>query len=105
MKIPKTMNRHCPKCKKHTEQRVVESKNKGRSKAHPLSKFGSRRLKDRGERVGDGNQGKFSKPAIKNWRRTGKKLSKKTDLRYTCSVCKSMSAQPEGKRAKKLELI
>jgi len=105
MKIPKTIKRHCAKCKKHTEHKVAESKNRGRSKAHPLSKFGGRRLKDRGERVGAGNQGKFSKPPIKNWRRTGKKLSKKTDLRYVCSVCKTASVQKKGTRTKKLELI
>ncbi|MCF7866271.1 50S ribosomal protein L44e [Candidatus Woesearchaeota archaeon] len=105
MKVPKSIKRHCPKCNKHTEQKVTESKNKGRSKSHPLSRFGSRRLTDRGERTGVGNHGKFSKPAIKSWRRTGKKLSKKTDLRYSCAVCKKMSVQSEGKRAKKLELI
>lgn len=105
MKIPKTMKRHCPVCKKHTEQRVSESKSRGRSKAHPLSKFGTRRLKDRGERTGAGNQGKFSKPPIKNWRRTGKKLSKKTDLRYTCTVCNKAKGQSVGIRAKKLELV
>ena len=105
MKVPKNTKKHCPKCKKHTDHRVAESKSKGRSKSHPLSRFGSRRLSDRGERTGVGNKGKFSKPAIKNWRRTGKKLSKKTDLRYTCTVCKKMSIQSEGKRAKKLELI
>lgn len=105
MKIPKTVKRHCPKCNKHTEQRVQESKSRGRSKAHPLSRFGSRRLTDRGVKTGAGNQGKFSKPAIKNWRRTGKKLSKKSDLRYVCSVCKKASVQSEGTRAKKLELI
>lgn len=105
MKIPKATKRHCPKCKKHTPHKVVESKNRGRSKSHPLSRFGARRLSDRGERTGAGNHGKFSKPAIKNWRRTGKKLSKKTDLRYMCETCKSTHAQPEGTRTKKLELV
>lgn len=105
MKIPKAVKRHCPKCNKHTEQKVQESKNRGRSKAHPLSKFGSRRLTDRGVRVGAGNQGKFSKPAIKNWKMVGKKLSKKADLRYACSVCKKTSVQVAGTRTKKLELV
>jgi ribosomal protein L44E len=105
MKIPKTIKRHCKYCKKHTEQKVAESKNRGRSKAHPLSRFGERRLLDRGERRGAGNKGKFSKPPIKNWRSTGKKLSKKTDFRYTCSVCKKSTVQSQGVRAKKVELV
>lgn len=105
MKKPKTIKRHCKYCKKHTEHKVSESKNKGRSKAHPLSKFGARRLAERGERRGAGNFGKFSKPPIKNWKSTGKKLSKKTDLRYTCSACNKATIQSEGVRTKKLELV
>ena len=105
MKKPKVLKRHCKHCKKHTEHKVSESKNRGRSTAHPLSKFGSRRLADRGVRRGAGNQGKFSKPPIKSWKSTGKKLSKKTDLRYTCQVCKKASVQKSGTRAKKFELV
>lgn len=105
MKIPKTVKRHCPKCNKHTEQKIQESKSRGRSKSHPLSRFGSRRLKDRGVKVGAGNQGKFSKPAIKKWKMVGKKLSKKADLRYYCTVCKKTSVQSSGTRSKKLELM
>lgn len=105
MKKPKVMKRHCPTCKKHTEQKLAEAKSRGRSKAHPLSKFGARRLSDRGAKGGAGNQGKFSKPPIKNWKSTGKKVSKKTDFRYTCQVCKKTTVQQSGKRAKKVELI
>jgi len=105
MKKPKVMKRHCPYCKKHTEQKISEAKNRGRSKAHPLSKFGARRLNDSGAKGGAGNQGKFSKPPIKNWKSTGKKISKKTDFRYTCQVCKKTTVQHSGIRAKKVELI
>ena len=105
MKRPKTTKRHCKFCNKHTEHKVTESKNRGRSTAHPLSRFGSRRLKDRGVKRGAGNQGKFSKPAIKKWKSTGKKQSKKIDLRFTCQVCKKATVQSSGLRTKKLELI
>src|SRR5690606_33747871 len=97
--------RHCKFCNKHTDQKVTESKNRGRSKAHPLSRMGNSRLMDRGERRGQGNLGKYSKPPIKSWKSTGKKTSKKPDLRYTCPTCKKATAQKEGTRAKKLELI
>ena len=105
MKKPKVMKRYCAKCKKHTEHKVAESKSRGRSKAHPLSRFGLTRLMGRGLRRGVGNKGKFSKPPIKNWKLTGKKTTKKTDLRFTCSQCKKASVQTSGVRTKKLELI
>ena len=105
MKVPKTMKRHCKTCKKHTDHKVAEAKKRGRSTAHTLTKFGARRLLDRGERRGAGNHGKFSKPPVKSWKSTGKKVSKKTDLRYTCSVCKKTTVQTSGQRTKKLELI
>ena len=99
------MKRYCSNCKKHTEHKVAESKNKGRSKANPLGKFGPSRILKRGLRRGAGNQGKFSKPPIKNWKQTGKKTTKKTDLRYACPECKKSSVQKTGMRVKKLELI
>jgi len=36
---------------------------------------------------------------------TGKKMSKKTDLRYTCSVCGKTHMQSKGFRAKKIEFV
>jgi len=36
---------------------------------------------------------------------TGKKLSKKTDFRYTCKECKKSVCQKDGFRAKKIELV
>ncbi|PIN72150.1 hypothetical protein COV21_03060, partial [Candidatus Woesearchaeota archaeon CG10_big_fil_rev_8_21_14_0_10_45_5] len=49
--------------------------------------------------------GRYSKPAITSWSMAGKKQSKKTDLRYQCTVCKKSSVQRVGKRSKKVELI
>jgi len=103
MKIPKKQRRYCKYCKKYTEATVSIAKTKGRSKSHPLSKGGNRRLRARGLRRGAGNQNKYSKPPKPKM--TGKKSSKKTDLRYKCSECKKVTVQASGFRAKKQEVV
>ncbi|MBD3209540.1 50S ribosomal protein L44e [Candidatus Woesearchaeota archaeon] len=103
MKLPKTIKRHCPKCGKHTEHKVATAKRKGRSATHPLSRGGTARVKARGLRRGAGNLGRYSKPTKPKM--SGKKLSKKTDLRYECTKCKKVSTQATGTRAKKVELV
>lgn len=102
MKLPKSTRRLCPYCKKHTEQTVKQEKNRGLNKNHTMS-HGARAQK-RGK-AGAGNSGRFSRPPIAKWKMTGKKLTKKTDFRYTCTVCKKISVQSSGIRAKKVELI
>ncbi|MEM4260432.1 MAG: 50S ribosomal protein L44e [Candidatus Woesearchaeota archaeon] len=107
MKIPKTVKRHCPYCNKHTEHRIIESKKRTPGSAHPLSR-GSRtrqKLRHRGIDIGMGNKGRFSRPPVKNWKSTGKKLTKKTDLRYECKECKKQHMQKKGKRTKKLQIV
>jgi len=102
-KYPKTVNRYCPTCRKHTEQKVTQAKKKTRGTAHPLS-WGSRnRIERRGRGKGFGNTGKYSKPAKPKM--TGKKQSKKTDFRYECKICKKQSVQRKGFRAKKVEFV
>ena len=103
MKLPKQTNRFCPTCKKHTMHKVLQAKKRTRGTARPLSKFSSFRLHKRSQDVGIGNHGRFSKPAISKWKMAGKKQSKKTDLRYECTVCKKQQVQRKGKRAKKVE--
>ena len=103
MKIPKATRRHCPFCRKHTDQKVAQNKARGRSQSHTLSRGSTKRVRMRGERRGFGNLGKYSKPPKPKM--TGKKLSKKLDLRYTCSVCKKTSCQSSGIRAKKVEMV
>lgn len=103
MKVPKQINRHCPTCNKHTPHKVIISKNRGRNQANPMSTGSTMRVRLRGQRRGVGNLGKYSKPPKPKM--TGKKLSKKTDFRYQCSVCKKMHTQRAGKRSKKVELI
>lgn len=105
MKVPKTKKRFCKTCKKHTEQKVHNQTFKGLNKVHTLSRGSQTRVMKRGLRRGVGNLGRFSRPAIAKWKMTGAKNTKKTDLRYTCSVCKKISVQPEGIRTKRVELV
>ena len=100
MKLPKTKSRYCPKCKKHTQQRVIMNKKKSPRAMTYGSKLRARR---RGRARGHGNLGRYSKPAVTKFKMTGKKPSKKTDLRYECSVCKKQSVQAKGFRSKKIE--
>ena len=104
MKYPREMRRLCPTCKKHTTQNVTNQKFKGLNKAHPQSRGSMTRTRKRGRRRGNGNWGRFSRPPIASWTMTGAKVSKKTDLRYTCKECKKINVQRKGVRMKRFEL-
>ncbi len=103
MKRPKLTQRHCPSCRKHTEHTVGQAKKRGRSQTHPMSRGSTGRMEARGLRRGYGNQGKYSRPAIASFKMTGKKMTKKTDLRFACKTCKKQHVQATGIRAKKVE--
>jgi large subunit ribosomal protein L44e len=102
MKLPKSRTTYCPTCRKHTEQKVFQVK-----KGQPSSlAYGSKtRAKLRGKARGMGNLGRYSKPAVTKFKMTGKKQTKKTDLKYQCSVCKKFHLQRKGFRAKRLEIV
>ena len=102
MKLPKTIKRLCPYCKKHTEHKVTQAKKKAPSSLTYGSKY---RARKRGKARGTGNLGRYSKPAITKFKMTGKKATKKTDLRYQCSVCKKTHMQSSGIRAKRVEFV
>ena len=102
MKLPKTKKRLCKHCKKHTEQKVSQNK---RKTASSLTKGSKYRARKRGQARGTGGHGRYSKPAVTKFKRTGAKNTKKTDLRYTCTVCKKVSCQSSGIRAKRVEFI
>ncbi len=102
MKLSKTLNRYCPYCKKHTEHTVSLAKRKQPSSLTYGSKVRARR---RGKARGMGNLGRYSKPAISKFKMTGKKQTKKTDLRYQCKACKKTHVQRKGFRTKKVELV
>ena len=103
MKLPKLTKRYCPKCKKHQEMGISQSRQMGRNKTHPMSRGSTARMRARGVNRGFGNQGRFSRKAISAFKMCGKKSSKKTDLRYKCKVCGKSTVQYKGWRAKKVE--
>lgn len=105
MKVPKTMKRHCPYCKKHTEHTLSLAKKKGLSSVHTQSRSSLTRVRARGARRGFGNQGRFSRKPMASRKMSGKKLTKKIDLRYTCKVCNKQHSQSKGIRVKKMEII
>lgn len=98
--MPKTMKRYCPYCKGHKEHKVGANKKKNASSLGYGSKV---RAKRRGSARGFGNLGRYSKPAVTKFKMTGKKATKKTDLRYECKDCKKKHMQSTGWRAKKVE--
>jgi len=102
MKLPKVKNTYCPHCRKHQEHKTFQAK---KGQASTLS-YGSKvRARKRGKARGFGNLGRYSKPAVTKFKMTGKKQTKKTDLKYQCSECKKFHLQRQGIRAKKVELI
>ncbi len=104
MKLPKLRKKYCPFCKKHQEVAVLQSKQMGRNKTHPMSRGSKCRMRARGLIRGAGNQGKYSRKAISAFKMCGKKTSKKTDLRFKCKVCGRSTTQKKGFRAKKIEM-
>ena len=101
MKIPKITKRYCPKCKKHTEQKITQAKKRTPGSARPLARYAKKRSHFG---KGSGNLGKFgSKPPVSKWKLTGKKTSKKLDLRYECKECNKKTVQKKGIRAKRVE--
>lgn len=102
MKIPKEVKRYCKNCRKTTPHKISQVKGRERGSL----KHGSiKRARKRGLGRGFGNLGKWgSKPAISKFKRTGAKVSKKTNLKFTCDVCKKSSLQSRGIRTKKVEI-
>lgn len=95
--------RYCRNCKKHTEHKIAQAKKRTRGTAHPMSWGSKVRIRERGQARGHGNLGRYSRPPKPKM--TGKKSTKKTDLRYECTNCKKISVQSKGIRAKKLEFV
>jgi ribosomal protein L44E len=104
MKLPKKTNKFCKKCKKYQPHKLSEAKRKSPNTKHPMGYGSKKRAKLRGV-LGNGNHGKYSKPAIKKWKMAGKKQSKKIDLRFACSGCKKMQITTQGFRARKVEFV
>ena len=102
MKIPKARRTFCPTCRKHTEHKVFQVK---KGKPSSLARGSKYRAKKRGLAKGFGSLGRYSKPAVTKFKMTGKKQTKKTDLKYQCPDCKKFHVQKKGFRTKRVELI
>lgn len=101
MRLPKKTKRYCPYCKKHTEHKLsLASSGHTRSS---LKKGSKQRARLRGRARGMGNLGKYSKPAVGQWKRKVKS-TKKTNVLYTCAECKKAHTQRKGKRAGRVQL-
>ena len=99
MKFPKIKSRYCPHCNKKTEQKV-KLVSTG-AKRGTLTRGSISRAKKRGLGRGIGNKGKWgSKPAVGKFKRKSK-TTKKTNIMYTCQVCKKSRYQKKGKRTGK----
>ena len=99
MKIPKTTNRYCPYCRKKTDQKIKLVSTGG--KRGTLTRGSISRAKARGLGRGIGNKGKWgSKPPVTKFKRKTK-TTKKTNIMYTCQVCKKSKYQKRGIRAGK----
>jgi large subunit ribosomal protein L44e len=97
MKMPKKLNRYCPRCRKQTEQKVKEQ---SKGKASTLKRGSKQRAMLRGLNRGIGNKGRYSR--LKNQAKMKRKTTKKTAIVYTCTVCKKGKDQKKGKRTSKL---
>lgn len=101
MKIPKSLKKYCKFCKKYTVHKITEVKTG--HKRGTLKKGALQRAKKRGLARGHGNLGRWgSKPTSP--KRAGAKVSKKTNLKFTCEECKKSVPQRAGFRTKRIEL-
>ncbi len=100
MKIPKKINRYCPFCKKRTENKI-DLLSTGTKRA-TLRRGSKDRAKLRGSGAGGkGSHGRYSKPAVKSWKRKTKATTKKV-LVYTCNECKKKHQSKKGIRVSRL---
>lgn len=102
MKVPKTVRKYCVYCKKHTEQKVNNAK---KGKASSMSRGSKYRARSRGLARGLGSTGRYSKPAVTQFKMTGSKVTKKTDFRYECKECSKKMVQSKGIRSKRVEFV
>jgi len=99
MKLPKKTKRFCPYCKKKTEQKI-EVASTG-FKRGPLAWGSLSRAKKRGKNRGMGNQGRYSKKAIKSWKRKTK-TSMRRVIVYRCTECKKGKIAKHSRRVSKI---
>jgi large subunit ribosomal protein L44e len=103
MKLPKETKRFCPYCRKHTIHGVGTAKQKSRSATRPMSRGSTKRLISRGLKSGTGGHGKYSKPAVKSWKRKTK-VTRRITLEYKCKECKKVHQIKKAIRAGRIEV-
>lgn len=101
MKLPKQTFRYCPYCKKKTNQKIKLVSAGGKRGA--LKRGSKQRARLRGRARGIGNYGRWSKPAVSQFKRKTK-TTKKTNIMYTCEVC-GKSKYRQGRRNKRVGKI
>lgn len=101
MKLPKKVNRFCPYCKKKTEQKISLVSTGG--KRGSLKRGGKQRAAKRGQGVGFGNLGRWSKPAVSKWKRKTK-ATKRLVIMYTCQICKKGKSANHSRRVSKIQI-
>ncbi|MFA5856924.1 MAG: 50S ribosomal protein L44e [Candidatus Pacearchaeota archaeon] len=99
MKIPKATKRFCPYCKKKTEQKV-DLVSTG-FKRGTLARGSLSRVKLRGKNRGMGNHGKYSRKAIKAWKRKTKTTMRRVII-YSCKICKKSKLSKKSRRVSKI---
>lgn len=84
-------------------QSIATAKQKGRSSAHPLSRWGQARTRKRSYRMGYGNLGRFSKPGVKD-RKMKTKVTKRITILFKCKVCGKMKGMRKAIRSSRIEI-
>ncbi len=98
MKFPREINRYCPKCNKHTKQKLERVKTSGRRAGSSLKKGRRKTLKL------DYGYGGSPYPKLENNRRAGAKTSQKALIRYSCKTCGKRTQTKNSMRLKKFEI-
>ena len=100
MKIPQQKKHYCKFCKTHTIHKVIQVKGKDRGS---LKRGSITRARKRGLSRGFGNLGRYSRSAISQFKRTGAKISKKTNIKFKCTICNKETVNHHNIRTKRLE--
>ena len=91
MLYPKQVRRYCPFCRKHTLHAVEQAKRRPRREDTKSQRRFRRKMSGYGSFPKENPKGR-------------EKPTRKTDLRFKCSVCNKRHSIGEGFRVKKFEL-
>jgi len=98
MKYPREAKRYCPKCNKHTDQKLERVKTSGRRAGSSLKKGRRKTVKL------NFGYGGSPYPKLENNRRAGAKTSQKVMIRYSCKTCGKKTQSMNAMRMKKFEI-